>query len=589
MIYPRDLSNMKFGNWTVIEPAFRTSKGITYFKCRCTCGEERNIARGNLVSGDSTSCGHDSNKDQLIDLTGRIFGELTALEYVKEEKKWLCKCSCGNEVLKRSWDLRNGKGKTCGVTENHTSKKLIDLRGNVFSELTVLEYAGDRNWKCQCSCGKILIVDGSKLRMGLKKSCGHTLNQNKRIDITGKTFGDLYVESYNTYGTYRCKCKCGNFRDVRTQELLNGKVTQCDECTKKRMQSKYDADRINLLGQKFGDLTVIGYKQDIHKWTCKCSCGKVFDVYGQHLRVGDTRSCGCKYGINSLYRSYLEMEVHQFIKERYKGNVISNTRGILSNNKELDIYLPDIKVAFEINGDFWHNDEHIDSKYHVEKVMECQKKDIRLIHIYEYEWLYNNNKIKQFIENIICDKQIIYARNTEIIPVNQQDAMNFLNKYHLQGYAVSSENIGLSYNNEIVALMTFGKPRFSNNADYEIIRLAFKNNIAVVGGTEKMFNSFIEKHRGASVESYCNIDKFSGAVYTKLGMKISGYSNPGYVWVNHKSNIVLTRYKTQKNKLVKLGLGTDDQTEDEIMKSHGYMKIYNSGNARYFYDDSLIF
>ena len=45
---------------------------------------------------------------------------------------------------------------------------------------------------------------------------------------------------------------------------------ECSKCTSKRMQDSYDEKRIDLLGQKFGDLTVIGYKQDIHKWVCRC-------------------------------------------------------------------------------------------------------------------------------------------------------------------------------------------------------------------------------------------------------------------------------------------------------------------------------
>lgn len=60
----------------------------------------------------------------------------------KQEKKWLCKCSCGNTVLKRSWDLRNNKATTCGVRENHKSKRLIDISGQQFGELKALRYIG---------------------------------------------------------------------------------------------------------------------------------------------------------------------------------------------------------------------------------------------------------------------------------------------------------------------------------------------------------------------------------------------------------------------------------------------------------------
>lgn len=581
MNYPKDLSDMQFEDWKVLGYAFTNDKGISYFNCKCSCGNERVVARNNLISGDSKSCGHESNKDQLISLEGQRFGELTVIEYIKEKKKWLCQCSCGNTTLKRSWDLRNGRGKTCGIKENHNSKKLIDLTNKEFGELKVIKYVKDRNWLCQCSCGKQLIIDGESLRNGRKISCGHSLNQNKRKDLTNKIFGDLTVSKYLTYKKYECICKCGNKRVVSANELTSGKVTQCVECTQARVQKQYNESRIDLLGKTFGDLTVIGYKQNLHKWICKCSCGNIIDVYGQHLRVGDTKSCGCKYGLSGVYRSYLEMEVHKFISDNCSYKIVNNTRGILKDNKEIDIYIPELKIAFEINGDYWHNDEHIDINYHRNKVIECKTKGIRLIHIYEYEWLYNNDKIKEFIKNTICKKEVIAARKTNVQIVDKDDTKEFLNKYHLQGYVPAEINIGTYYNNELIGIITFGKPRFNNNFQYEIIRLAYKNGVSVIGGTEKMFKYLVNNFNIDSLISYCNIDKFSGMVYEKLGMTLDKYSKHGYVWVNHKNNSVLSRYKTQKQELIKKGFGDETQTEDEIMKNNGYMKIYNSGNAVY--------
>ena len=43
---------------------------------------------------------------------------------------------------------------------------------------------------------------------------------------------------------------------------------------------------------------------------------------------------------------------------------------------------------------------------------------------------------------------------------------------------------------------------------------------------------------------------------------------------------VLPRYKTQKQKLLSKGFGTKEQTEDDIMESLGYYKVYDSGNLK---------
>ena len=70
--------------------------------------------------------------------------------------------------------------------------------------------------------------------------------------------------------------------------------------------------------------------------------------------------------------------------------------------KQLDVYLPKHKIAIEFNGIFYHSIEHgIDEKYHISKTIACEKLGIKLIHIWEDEWLAQKDKIKQFIFEMI--------------------------------------------------------------------------------------------------------------------------------------------------------------------------------------------
>jgi len=54
---------------------------------------------------------------------------------------------------------------------------------------------------------------------------------------------------------------------------------------------------INLTGKSFGRLVVVSRgpneKFNMARWNCRCSCGKVVLVRGNHLRTGRTVSCGC--------------------------------------------------------------------------------------------------------------------------------------------------------------------------------------------------------------------------------------------------------------------------------------------------------
>lgn len=59
------------------------------------------------------------------------------------------------------------------------------------------------------------------------------------------------------------------------------------------MRGHYAED---LTGKRFGRYTVIGRAEPRGKriyWICKCDCGTVKEVRGQHLRYGKILSCGC--------------------------------------------------------------------------------------------------------------------------------------------------------------------------------------------------------------------------------------------------------------------------------------------------------
>ena len=83
--------------------------------------------------------------------------------------------------------------------------------------------------------------------------------------------------------------------------------------------------------------------------------------------------------------------------------------------------------------------------------------------------------------------------------------------------------------------------------------------------------------------TYSDISKFTGNVYGKIEFKpvqIGSITEPGYVWINEETNLVMQRYQTQKQKLLKLGLGTEEQTEKEIMINNGFLQVYNCGNIK---------
>lgn len=120
-----------------------------------------------------------------------------------------------------------------------------------------------------------------------------------KVDITGRTFGLLTplrrAENKGRLVMWLCHCACGSEKVYWGESLKNGNTKSCG-CI--------NLEKINLIGRVFDRLTVLA-RAGSHKlrsgsiealWLCQCSCGIQTTVSGAHLRKGDTKSCGCKRG-----------------------------------------------------------------------------------------------------------------------------------------------------------------------------------------------------------------------------------------------------------------------------------------------------
>ena len=181
--------------------------------------------------------------------------------------------------------------------------KLIDLTGKVFDKLTVLEKAPSRArhvyWKCQCECGNIVEVSAESLKKNIPHDCGcvklqlqkekEQAKENKLNYLVGKRFGRLVVESrteerQNRSVVWKCKCDCGNYKNVPTHSLQNSHTQSCG-CLIREIHG------VDITNQKFGKLTAL-YPVESESvtlvWHCKCECGNECDVNGSFLRRGLT-------------------------------------------------------------------------------------------------------------------------------------------------------------------------------------------------------------------------------------------------------------------------------------------------------------
>lgn len=175
--------------------------------------------------------------------------------------------------------------------------------------------------------------------------------QKRYGDLTGKEINGIkilkYVEGTGKSGIARrwlCECPiCHKQYSIRQDHIFNRKSPNCPECV--------SLDREDLTGQRYGLLTVDNmiypgkYKRSLCSCTCDCGSTGVI-VQANHLKFGETKSCGC-------LKSYPEEQIAMLLSE---SNIVFEREKRFEDLKykhplRFDFYLPDMNLVIEYNGE----------------------------------------------------------------------------------------------------------------------------------------------------------------------------------------------------------------------------------------------
>ena len=283
-------------------------------------------------------------------------------------------------------------------------------------------------------------------------------------------------------------------------------------------------------------------------------------------------------------------------------NIVRNDRTVIAPMK-LDLYLPEHNLAIDCNPTITHSssaprpsiDGIVPKNYHQMKSRKARDVGINLFHIFGYEW----SNYKEIVESMIRNRlgkntHKLYARDLEIEEVSFDESNSFLLDNHILGQTSARLRYGLYDGDELVSLMCFTKPRYTmgyhkeySENTWELSRFCSLLNTNVLGGASKLFKHFLDVTKPDLVISFSSLSDTTGSVYEILGFKQEAEVDPGYVWVDVKTDVAYNRASCQKRLLPKLldepDLDIENQTEDEIMESHGFVKVYNSGLIRWVY------
>jgi len=271
-------------------------------------------------------------------------------------------------------------------------------------------------------------------------------------------------------------------------------------------------------------------------------------------------------------------KVNQEFMEFLESNGVKVKEEEYIDGKWFDMRVLGTNIVVEIDPSYTHSDlpnhwESVgkDPRYHIERSRLAQDNGYRCIHVFDWDE-------REKVLNLVLPKEKIYARRCEVKSVDPKDVTEFIQRNHIQGDARGAKYAyALFYQGELLSVMTFGKPRYNKNYEWELLRLCTDSKHQVVGGASKMFQKFLKEVNPESIISYCDRAKFNGEVYEKIGMSLHHTSSPAKVWsrgVEYVTDNLLRQRGFDQLFHTNYGKGTSNEA---LMIRSGWRSVYDCG------------
>ena len=497
-----------------------------------TCGKEKRQA-ANMLANETA-------KKEFVEKAKRIHGDkydYSKTNYIKSDIKVCVICPIHGEFWITPNAHLNGQGcGVCGIEQSH-------LKQRKTTEQFIKEAKRIHGNK----------YDYSKTKYATEKT---------NVTIICPIHGEFEQTPRKHLIGHGCQ-KCGVEKSSKNQGFTNESFI---EKAKQIHGNKYDYSKVDYKG----------YDEPI---TIICH------VHGEFEQTPDShlQGSGCQRCSNRLSKN--ENEIYEFIINIIgKENVIKSETSILSKHKEIDIFIPSLKLGIEYNGCRWHSEQFGKGKfYHLNKTNECAKQGISLIHIFEDE--YNDkkeivlSKLRHLLHCQILTK--ICGRKCNVSEITYEESKKFLNENHIQGSQKATIYLGAKYADELVGVMTFIK---THNNEWELNRFASSNKYICQGIGGKLFSYFIKNYNPIIIKSFADRRWTTNShdnIYIKLGFKLKEILKPDYKYVIDGNYKRIHKFNFRKQLLHKK-YGFDlSMTENEMSEKLKAYKIWDCGLYKY--------
>ena len=476
-------------------------------------------------------------------------------------KKYGCPFCSGNKVLKGVNDFK---------TLNPKLADFFDAK-NDFDLSTVSASSGKKAWWICQNCKTSFSKRISDIVRPLCKSCSNT-NAFKKIQSTS-SFAYLFPEllkewdfSKNVLDPYNIKprnndtvfwiCKkCGSSFETTPDYRVRSNGGGCKKCKSNTLSSVQRAPKSGIYFiEKHPDiidtyydydkndikLATVSYKSNrIAIWRCK-KCGTSWESKFQDMAEG--RCCPSCEAIK--FRSFPEQCLYYYVSKYFKSAVWSDHTFKNYGLYELDIYIPDLEVAIEYDGEHWHQDVEQDFK----KDTLCQDLGIKLIRLREPSCPdYTSNSIKIYrtknhqgdnyndLEKSICsvlneiDNSITYEVNVEVdltdiyaITPNKWVPVSFAEKY-----PSLAKHWDTSTNGNIAPTQISSTSSCKFGFLCELCGKSFKRSITtIIRNSRALCNPCSRKEQGRN-RSIASVETSIGYKYPELAKELINQKNEG--------------------------------------------------------------
>jgi len=386
------------------------------------------------------------------------------------------------------------------------------------------------------------------------------------------------IEKADRGKVFNIKCQNGHY--FKTTWEIWRRTKSCPTCSQNEKERKEREEKLEKLIEIEKAINAEGFELlsdlyiDNKKYLkFKCPKGHTYESKWNYWTDG-VRCPLCPTIISSSEKrliTFLQESNIEFIHQDKK----------VLGGPELDFYIPSHNLAIEMCGIWWHSEKFKERNYHLIKYTECKKLGIRLITMFEDEWLRREKQVSNLLKSVLGLNNRIMARKCKPIAISPEIANQFLEDNHIQGARNSFKCYGLLLNSDLLMVMSFSKHHRQNCNDVLLSRMCSKDGLTIVGGASKLFKYAVNDCKLNNVATFADLRYSSGEVYEKMGFKIDSILGPDYSYT--KSGRRHPKQLMKKLRIEKY----KQKTESDLRTEQGFVRIWDCGKIKYRWKRNL--